>query len=1009
MVRLPSSIRLNLMLVVLAGVLPLLAFVLGSGWERRGQEIEHAQQTTMRLAHYLAYQQTAETARLHTILSSLSQNPAVQAIDVAACTSIFKDTLAANPVYANFALLTADGEAVASAIPFARQNLSDRDEFQTALKTGALAVGHYAVGKVSGVPILPFAYPVRDRQGRIHGVLIATLRLQELTALFDQSRLPAGSFIGMADYEGRRLYRYPALAQAEIGQPIIPNVWAEIQSARTSTLFTATSSDGLRRIYAASRVSLDDAAPYLNIFVGIPEKLVIAQADAVTLSYLAWLLGSLFLSLGLAWLVGKYGIHNRLEKIAATAQRIGGGDLSARSGLTETSGSLGVLATSMDKMAQNLEADRAALVRARDAKEFEVQRRATLMDVIGDGIVIIDAQHRVVEANPRFAEMLGYAQAEVIGLHTWEYDAVMSESDIRNQFATPTQVRITFESMHRRKNGTTFPVEVNAHGNMVCGEQLILSVVRDVSERKKAEQALQESEERYRTLFENSQDAIAIQEGVPPRFALVNKAFGTLCGYSFEEIYAMRSEAILNLVHADDREGVRQSLYGRLSGQLESVHYSFRLLKKNGECRWVDVTGQRLGGNDKPMNMSIYRDITEAHETQELLIRAKTQAEAASQSKNDFLANMSHEIRTPLSGIVGMLQLVQLSDMNKEQAEYIQLAIQSSKRLTRLLSDILDIARIEASKLDIANEVFNIKTVAREINELVLPMAKQSGVCCTVVVDHRIPEYVLGDGARLQQVLANLIGNALKFTKQGSVVAELSLLPAPRQNQCRVLFSVSDTGDGISEAVLPSLFAPFTQGSQGYRRDHQGAGLGLSICKRLVELMGGRIALESEEGVGTTVCFSLIFRVPEAPTQAPVQESVTVMPAAPGARLLLAEDEAVTRMSTRLILEKFGHTVLLAENGKRALELVAANDFDVVLMDVQMPLMDGMEATRRIRQGEAGPDKTGVPVIAMTAYAMRGDRENFLAAGMDGYISKPIEMRELQAAVNKVLAERKRI
>jgi PAS domain S-box-containing protein len=1007
MIRLPGSIRLNLILVVLAGVLPVLAVVLGSGWERRNHEIEHASLTLQRLAEYYTHQQQTETARLQTILVALAQDNAVRTLDAAACDRIFRNVLTANPNYVNFALMAHDGEALASALPFTKQNLSNRKEFQEAMATGRFAVGEYAVGKVSGVQVLPFAQPVRDAAGNICGVLIATLRLQDLTTVFNQARLPENSFVGLADRDGRRLYRHPPIQDSGIGQPIALDVWTKIQSTKTRELFIATGTDGIRRVYAASRISLQDETPYLNIFVGIPEQRIISQADAVTGRSLVWLSGSLLLSLGLAWLVGKYGIHTRLDTLARTAQQIGSGDLSARSGLTETAGSLGMLARSIDMMAQNLETDHAALVKARDAMEHEIQRRTALMDISGDGILIIDSNHRVIEANRRFAEMLGSTLAEVIGLYTWDYEAVMPETEIRSRFARTSQVCATFESIHRRKDATTFPVEVSAHGSMVCGEQLVLAVVRDISERKKAERALQESEERYRALFDNSLDAIAVQEGVPPRITWVNPAFSQLFGYTAEEIYAMDSEEIWNLIHADDRETERQGLLGRLSGQRDSVRYSFRIVKKNGACRWVDMTGQRLRGSGKQMSMSIYRDITEAHETHALLAQAKAQAEAASQTKNDFLANMSHELRTPLNGILGMLHLLQSSGLNPEQAEYTQLATQASKRLTRLLADILDISRIEAGKLTIAPAPFNIRAVTNDIYELLLPVARQSGVGCSVTIDARIPETVIGDGARLQQILTNIIGNALKFTQQGHVVIELYPLPASKPDQYHILFSVTDTGAGISDATLPSLFSPFTQGSQGYRRDHQGAGLGLSICKRLVGLMGGNLTIESEEGVGTTVCFCLPFGLPGASSPKPVQSIQPPRPALRGYALLLVEDEPLTRLATRLILEKHNHTVLLADNGQAALQLAADNALDLILMDIQMPVMDGLEAARRIRHGEAGPDKAGIPIIAMTAYAMGGDRDAFLGSGMDDYVSKPIDFAALDAAISRVMAGRK--
>ena len=424
MPRLPGSIRLNLILVVLGGVLPVLGVVFGSGWERRQHEIAHVSQTTMRLAQYYAHQQASETDRLRVVLAALAAQPAVREKNLPACTALFRDMLLANPNCVNFALMDADGQALASALPFTRQNLSDRPEFRQAKATREFSVGEYAVGKVSGVQVLPFAYPVAGPAGELSGVLIVTVRLQDIATVFDQSMMPPGSFVGLADREGKRLYRYPPSSGAPAGQPIAPDVWRRIKDAKGQGIFSAVATDNVRRIFAAKSVALAaHEQPFVTIFVSIPESMALKAADAVTAVWLGWAGASLLLATALAWIVGRFGIHDPLVRIVETAQRLGGGDLSARSGLAGGRGSLGRLAQAMDRMAQNLEQDRADLVAARDALAREDMRRASLMNASLDGIVVIDSGHRIVEANRRFAEMLGYAPDESVGLMTWEYEA----------------------------------------------------------------------------------------------------------------------------------------------------------------------------------------------------------------------------------------------------------------------------------------------------------------------------------------------------------------------------------------------------------------------------------------------------------------------------------------------------------------------------------------------------------------------------------------------------------
>jgi PAS domain S-box-containing protein len=537
-----------------------------------------------------------------------------------------------------------------------------------------------------------------------------------------------------------------------------------------------------------------------------------------------------------------------------------------------------------------------------------------------------------------------------------------------------------------------------------------MTSVQAIIARIKAEEALRESEERYRCLFEQSLDAIAIQQGIPPTFSWVNPAFCELTGYGIQEIYALSPEQIWSLVHPEDREQVRQSLMQRLSGTLGQVRYAFRIVRKDGDFRWVEVTGRRMQHSGQPMNMSIYRDTTARKQAEEDLILAKEQAEAASRAKSEFLANMSHEIRTPLNGVMGMLQLLETTSPTPEQGEYLQAATQSTRRLTRLLTDILDLSRIEAGRMRIEAAPFHLEGVKEAILELFGLTARDKGVSLTFDIAPDMPPVLIGDEARLRQILFNLIGNALKFTPQGQVHVEASLLPEWRQGRARLLFSVTDTGIGISDDLLEEIFEPFRQGEGSTVRRYQGAGLGLSIIRRLLTLMDGGLALDNsgqpggDGPPGTAILFSLPFRLPEAATPAPDKRP----PSLPHIgdrplRVLLAEDDEVSLHLAKRLFEKAGHTVEAAVNGRQALDILAAGEFDLILMDIQMPIVSGLEAARIIRQSPAFGRVARIPIIAMTAYAMDGDRERFLSAGIDAYVAKPVEFQALAGAVAQVM------
>lgn len=382
------------------------------------------------------------------------------------------------------------------------------------------------------------------------------------------------------------------------------------------------------------------------------------------------------------------------------------------------------------------------------------------------------------------------------------------------------------------------------------------------------------------------------------------------------------------------------------------------------------------------------------------LISAKEEAEIANRSKSIFLANMSHEIRTPLNGVLSLLQLMQTTPLTAEQTEYAEMAIGASNRLTRLLSDILDLSRVEANMLEMRNDPFDLAEAVATVEQLFLPAARQKGLDMRVTLWPEFPRPLCGDALRLQQVLSNLVGNAIKFTERGSVEIEAYPLPPRNEGDYRVLFSITDTGPGIPDDQIETLFESFTQLNQGYTRQAQGAGLGLAIVKQLVKLMGGNIAISSEMGEGTTVYFCCTLKMMEA--QAATAQKTASQDTPTRLEVLLAEDDRTTLLATSRLLEKRGHNVTSVTDGAQALAALKTQSPDVILMDVQMPGMDGLEATRRIRAGEAGIDKRGIPVIALTAYAMADDEARFREAGMDDFLPKPVRVEDIEAAFGRM-------
>ncbi|WP_158945775.1 response regulator [Pseudodesulfovibrio cashew] len=383
------------------------------------------------------------------------------------------------------------------------------------------------------------------------------------------------------------------------------------------------------------------------------------------------------------------------------------------------------------------------------------------------------------------------------------------------------------------------------------------------------------------------------------------------------------------------------------------------------------------------------------------LIAAKETAESANRAKSEFLANMSHEIRTPLNGIFGMLQLMSETDLDETQQDFVSTALTSGRSLLRVINDVLDFSKMEAGMLVLVDEPFDLRQVLRGVLDNFTVQAAERNVSVGVEVDASVPSFMRGDAARIRQILFNLVGNGVKFTNGGEVVVETWARPLEtRPEILRLYITVSDTGIGIPDDMIDSIFEAFSQVDGSYTRRYGGTGLGLGIVKRLVGLMNGSIMVESSEK-GTSI--HLYLDVAEAPEQRlaetnAVPRSVQIDPM----RILLAEDERINRMSVRILLERLGHTVTEAEDGRQALELLKFNDFDAVLMDIQMPNMDGLTAIRLIRENASLGDKANIPVIALTAHAMKGDKEKFLQAGMTDYLAKPVEFVDLVSVLTSV-------
>ncbi|MEZ5936780.1 MAG: ATP-binding protein [Hyphomonadaceae bacterium] len=461
---------------------------------------------------------------------------------------------------------------------------------------------------------------------------------------------------------------------------------------------------------------------------------------------------------------------------------------------------------------------------------------------------------------------------------------------------------------------------------------------------------------------------------------------------------------LAELVHPDSYDEALNNFGLSLTGVIEGWNQDVQVRIAGGAYRWIHMRARVLDTGDKRSLIGVAMDLSERKAMEEELVAARDEAEASNRAKSEFLANMSHEIRTPLNGVLGMAQALQAEPLTADQTEKVAVILDSGKSLTALLNDVLDFSKIEAGKLEITPVAGDFLHTMKRVRQLFLPQAEEKGLDLSMRIAADFPERLVYDPVRVRQCVSNLISNAIKFTASGGVEVAIRATPFA-EGACEVSIAVRDTGIGVRPDVQARLFSAFTQADGAITRKYGGTGLGLAISRRLARLMGGDITVESEEGEGST--FTLSFRAQEAVAEEPDRLQSADGGAGKdvrslrGKRVLLTDDNAVNRQVIRLFLAPQGCDLIEATNGKEALDALQTHPIDIVLLDVHMPVMDGKEAIRRIRSSDR--PWAGVPVIALTADAMSGDRERYLDMGMTNYISKPVDQRELVARMLSAL------
>jgi len=693
-------------------------------------------------------------------------------------------------------------------------------------------------------------------------------------------------------------------------------------------------------------------------------------------------------------------ISNSLKKVLASVERVSAGDFSIDDIIIQGNDEVGLLATSFNTMKNNLlelvTELRITKDRLQDAQDF-AHLGYWELDAISEEYYWSNELFRLYGCKPQkftptvkgFLEIVHPNDRELM-INAMKNPLNGNESDL--------DIRIIRTDNKMKWIQIKIKYEYDTSGKMTRRH----GVVQDITQRKLSEIKLKESEEKFKELAENLGEVIWVSQ--EEQLLYISPAYERVWGRTCQSMYD-NPNSFLEAIHSDDKERIMQAYSAEINTSKGFFDEQYKIIRPDGTIRWIWRRSMPIcSKNGRTLRrVGIAGDITEIKEYEESLRQAMEAAETANKAKSMFLANMSHELRTPLNGILGMSELLgmNLQDEQKEMAEIINTC---GKNLLNIINDILDLSKIEAGKVRLIEEEFDVYGLVNEVSDVIQTLAEQKGLESNFYINGKIKGHLMGDSGRIKQVLFNLLGNAIKFTRNGSV--ELSVSKGiVLADKLQLVFTVKDTGIGIADDKIGQLFTSFMQIDDSYTKNFRGAGLGLAISKQLASMMDGEINVESKLGVGSNFTFSAIFKF-----KSDIKESIKIekkeilQMSSANATVLLVEDDYASGVLMTKLCELKNINLKIATSGKQALEILERVSFEIIFMDIQMPGMSGYETTKLIREREEKLHKH-TPIIATTAYALVGDREKCVETGMDDYLKKPIKAEEFYSIFNKHLSK----
>jgi PAS domain S-box-containing protein len=942
-----GGIGLSLVGLVVVAVLPLLVFGCGVGWMIVDQKKSAISEELSGTARALRVAVDRELVSQLLAMEILASDVSIDQGDVAAFHHRALRAMGAHGEWQNVVLIDPKSHAIVAGglpLPSPSTLTSSPEDVDEVVRTRKpLVAGVFASGNIVKSPIVLFLAPV-VRNDAVPFVVAVVMKPNRLNEVFSEQRLNQ-SWTGTIVDNHLKLAGRSRYAERYLGRPATPTLTESITAGR-SGMFTAVNQEGTTVYTSFSRSPLTG----WSVVIGVPTAQVDGQVHRLLLRLVAIGWALVACALIMAGLVGR-GIVRR------------------RNGYER------------------------ALRRSQSHKQEVLHEFRELVDRIPLGVY----RFRMLKDGGRSFDYVSERLCETLGINAEDVyrDASVAFARINpedlpefirlNEAARTSMQKFAWEGRAIGSDGIRW-LHIESSGILLPGGESIWNgILYDITERKLHESLIERERIRLQTILKTASDGIHIMD-CNGMLIEANEAFLEMLGYD--------QSAIGNLQVWDwdaqiSKENIQADMEVTIARHSQNI-FETRHVRSDGRILDVEIHKAGIELEGKGYLYAASRDITERKKYEEELIQAKLAAESANRAKSEFLANMSHEIRTPMNAIIGMGHLLADTELTGEQKEFLSIITTSGYNLLALINDILDLSKIEAEKLDIVQDNFSLINC---INETLLTQKSKifnKGLSYKIDVAADVPHVLVGDQLRIKQVLLNFLGNAVKFTESGGITIAACVV---ERRDSRVLLDVAvqDTGIGIPQDVLGHIFEPFIQADGAITRRFGGTGLGLSICRKLAELMGGSVRVETLEGVGST--FYLRIELPVAAT-CPKTElqppNIKQLWSGPKLNVLLVDDNPFNVRYTAALLEKMGHRSTVAENGRIALDsIAAAGNFDLVLMDIQMPTMTGDEVLQVIREKQQAGKR--LPVIALTAYALKGDKEKYLQMGFDGYLSKPFE------------------